>query len=200
VVEKFEWFMHKERESFTDIQFKNKMHLGREVLTAYYNTHISQWHKRVDLEYRISGVQIEGVPCIGFADKIEWHDQGAVVIDYKSGQVEKSTKELNPPTVDDNGGSYWRQMYFYKLLLDADSARRRVNMTRGEFHFVEKNKQGRYEVKRIDIMPEYLSWMRHKIKEVYEKIQNLEFGHGCNEDDCRWCKFVKQNQISFEMS
>jgi DNA helicase-2/ATP-dependent DNA helicase PcrA len=200
VVEKFEWFMHKERESFTDIQFKNKMHLGREVLTAYYNTHISQWHKQVDLEYRISGVQIEGVPCIGFADKIEWHDQGAVVIDYKSGQVENSVKELNPPKADDNGGSYWRQMYFYKLLLDADSARRRVNMTRGEFHFVEKNKQGRYEVKRIDIMPEYLSWMRHKIKEVYAKIQNLEFNQGCNEDDCRWCNFVKQNQISFEMS
>jgi DNA helicase-2/ATP-dependent DNA helicase PcrA len=72
-------------------------------------------------------------------------------------------------------------------------------MTRGEFHFVEKNKQGRYEVKRIDIMPEYLSWMRHKIKEVYAKIQNLEFNQGCNEDDCRWCNFVKQNQISFEV-
>ncbi len=198
-LKQFEWFMYKEREAFTDVQFENRTHLGKDVLVEYYNTHVTRWHKQVDLEYRISGVQIEGVPCIGFADKIEWYDNGVVVVDYKTGQVEKSVKELNAPTDTNDGGSYWRQMYFYKLLLDADSHRRRVNMLRGEFHFVEKSKQDRYEVKVIEIKPEYLTWMRSKIKEVYQKIQNLEFDKGCNEDDCRWCNFVKQNRISFEM-
>jgi DNA helicase-2/ATP-dependent DNA helicase PcrA len=195
----FEWFMYYEREAFTDVQFENKLHLGKVVLTEYYNTHVSHWHKNVELEYRISGVQIDGVPCIGFADKIEWYDNGVVVVDYKTGQVDNSRKELLPPGESDDGGSYWRQMYFYKLLLDADEKRRRVNMLRGEFHFVEKSKQNRYEVKVIDIEQQYLNWMRNKIKEVYCKIQNLEFDKGCNEEDCRWCNFVKQNRISFEM-
>lgn len=195
----FKWFMNKQREAFTDIQFENRMHLGIDVLTDYYNEHVNTWHKNVELEYTIRNVQIAGVPCTGVADKIELHEQGAVVIDYKTGKVEYAAKELKAPSDDDNGGDYWRQMHFYKLLLDADK-RKSIRMIRGEFHFVEKNAKDKYEVKPIEISETHLDWMRNKIKEVYDKIQNLEFDKGCNDENCYWCNFVKQNQITFEMN
>jgi DNA helicase-2/ATP-dependent DNA helicase PcrA len=196
----FELSMYKYRDAFTDIQFENRMHMGKEVLSEYYDAHVNTWYKNVEVEYRINNVQIEGVPCTGIADKIELYADGAVVIDYKTGNVEHGTKETLPPDTTQDGGSYWRQMHFYKLLLDAENKSRKINMLRGEFHFVEKNKKNAYEVKVINIEEQNLQWMRNKIKEVYERIQNAEFSKGCNDEKCYWCNFVKQNKISLVMN
>jgi DNA helicase-2/ATP-dependent DNA helicase PcrA len=52
----------------------------------------------------------------------------------------------------------------------------------------------------INIEEQNLQWMRNKIKEVYERIQNAEFSKGCNDEKCYWCNFVKQNKISLVMN
>ena len=32
------------------------------------------------------------------------------------------------------------------------------------------------------------------------KIQNHEFGHGCGEDNCYWCSFVKNEFVQIDLS
>ncbi len=198
----FTWFksrMNQEREAFTEIQFRNRTQLGEQVLNNYYDTNVTKWHKDVELEFKINQVQIHGVPCTGKMDKIEIFHQNVIVVDYKTGNPDNAAKNIKPPTDSDNGGEYWRQMYFYKLLIDAYKPNRNWNMIQGVFAFVEKNKRDEYENKVINIEPQYMDWMQNKVVEVYAKIQNLEFDKGCEEESCSYCNFVKQNQIAFDI-
>ena len=55
----------------------------------------------------------------GKLDKLEFDGKSVNVVDYKTGDIEKAKKKLNPPQEEDpNGGDYWRQAVFYKILVD----------------------------------------------------------------------------------
>ena len=101
------------------------MIFGKRTLVEYYENYKDLWghENELHLEKRFKQVECEGVPISGILDKVEVYKDYIIVVDYKTGKVEnaKRLKKLNEPKdEDDPGGDYWRQIVFYKLLIDHD--------------------------------------------------------------------------------
>lgn len=194
-LDEFKKQLSKQRDAFTDIEFKNRLAYGEQTLPDYYKKYIDNWNKNAMTEYTINNIEIDGVPCNGNLDKIEFLSPSEVnVIDYKTGKPENGQKKINPPTEKDpNGGDYWRQIVFYKMLLD-NYKREKWNMISGEIDFLEKesSKTKDFVKVKVPFSKDDISIVRAQVKDTYAKIMNHEFTQGCGEEDCRWCNFVKQ--------
>ncbi len=179
---------------FTKKEFERRSEYGDEFLPKLYTHYKTNWNKNVITEYSVNGAEYEGVPLTGKLDKIEFEGKNQVnVIDYKTGKSDNGKKKLNPPSEKDpNGGDYWRQILFYKILLDSDK-RKDFDMISGELDFLEPNKEGKFVKEKVVIDPHSLSIVKEQIKDTYKKIMNFEFTKGCGEEDCQWCSFVKYN-------
>lgn len=198
VLGSFRYKMRREEGSFTELQFERRMELGARIITEYYQHYLDSFNKVTLSEYNIGTVVVNGVPIKGKLDKIEFDGKNCVVVDYKTGNPEyASRKELHPPSEGNpNGGDYWRQMVFYKLLLDNFPAAREWTMTAGMFDFIEKNSKDEFVRFTVPIGAHDVTTVRQQIKQVYDSIMNHEFEQGCNEEDCRWCNFSRQYELS----
>jgi DNA helicase-2/ATP-dependent DNA helicase PcrA len=96
-----------------------------------------------------------------------------------------------PTEKDPNGGDYWRQAVFYKILIDNYKVND-WNVISTEFDFVEPVKEV-YTKSKIMILPQDVAFVTKQIETVYGKIMNQEFNTGCGKKDCSWCNFVKHN-------
>jgi DNA helicase-2/ATP-dependent DNA helicase PcrA len=194
----FTWFMRRHRESFTREQFTRRMEYGIDILTNYYNNYVTKWNKIVTVEMNIRNVLLDAIPLKGKIDKIEFDGKNATVIDYKTGDPEKSIDKLaRPGSKDPNGGDYWRQAIFYKLLVDLNPKDWKVSAV--EFDFVEPDKKKNYQRKRIDISSIDIDIVKEQIKDVWMKIQRKDFYTGCGKADCHWCNFVKTNKLAIAL-
>lgn len=194
----FTWFMRRHRESFTKEQFSRRMEYGVDILTHYYNYYVTKWNKIVAVEMNIRNVMLDDIPLKGKIDKIEFDGKSATVIDYKTGDPEKCADRLaRPGAKEPNGGDYWRQAVFYKLLVDLNP--KDWNVAAVEFDFVEPDKKKTYQKKRIDISSIDLDMVKEQIKDVWTKIQRRDFYTGCGKEDCHWCNFVKTNKLAIAL-
>lgn len=192
----FEWYMHRHRESFTQEQFDRRIEYGREILTNYYNQYVDNWNKIVATERSIRNIVVNGVPLKGKLDKLEFEGKMVNVVDYKTGDPERGIKKMNPPSEKEpNGGDYWRQAVFYKILLDNYDARD-WKVISSEFDFIEPDKKKVYHKQKIVISPEDVTTVKEQIRVVWEKIQAQDFYTGCGKEDCHWCNFVKTNNLA----
>ncbi len=196
VISYFNIYMRKHRESFTPEQFKKRMEYGPMILNDYYNKYVNQWNKVVAVERNIKGVVVAGVPLKGKVDKIEFDGKNVNVVDYKTGKYENAKKQFNAPnSKDENGGDYWRQAVFYKILIDNYNLKDwRVIST--EFDFIEPDEKKQYQKEKIEITPQDITTVTQQIKMVWDKIQARDFYTGCGKEDCKWCNFVKDNKIA----
>ncbi|MFH1005729.1 MAG: ATP-dependent DNA helicase [Bacteroidota bacterium] len=194
-VNAFKKILYMQRDSFTEIQYKNRIALGEKYLPEYYSKYVNSWDKIVLTEYKIVNVESDGIPINGKLDKIEFNGNEMNVVDYKTGKPENGLSKINPPNEKEpNGGDYWRQIVFYKILAD-NFKRENWKMISGEIDFVEKyEKENDFVKKKIIVTKEDIVIVKNQIKDVYSKIMNHEFNQGCGEKDCYWCNFVKQNQ------
>ena len=194
----FTWFMRRHRESFTKEQFSRRMEYGIDILTNYYNFYVNKWNKVVTIEMNIRNVLLDDIPLKGKIDKIEFDGKNATVIDYKTGDPEKCSDKLaRPGTKEVNGGDYWRQAIFYKLLLDLHTNDWHIGAV--EFDFVEPDKKKTYQRKRIDISSIDTDIVKQQIKQVWMKVQQKAFYTGCGKNDCHWCNFVKTNKLTIAL-
>ena len=192
----FEWYMHRNRESFSQEQFNRRMEYGIEVLSKYYDTHIQSFNKVVVIEHSIKGVTVGNVPIKGKLDKIEFDGKNVNVVDYKSGNPENGLKKLDAPNEKEpNGGDYWRQAVFYKILVDNKSGKD-WNAVSSEFDFIEPDTKKTYKKKKLVISPEDITTVTQQITTTWEKIQNKDFYTGCGKPKCTWCNFVKTNNLA----
>lgn len=192
----FDWYMHRHRESFTKAQFERRLEYGQEVLTNYYNKYIDQFNKIVAIERNIRNVVIAGVPLKGKLDKLEFDGRAVNVVDYKTGDPDKALNKLKPPNEKEpNGGDYWRQAVFYKILVD-NYPSKDWQVISTEFDFIEPDKKKEYRRHKLAISPADITTVTQQIKESWERIQNREFYTGCGKDDCHWCNFVKTNELA----
>lgn len=195
-IKDFEWFMHRHRESFTKEQFNRRMEYGQEVLSNYYNTYNNKWNKIVAIERNIRNVVVNGVPIKGKLDKLEFDGKEVNVVDYKTGDPEKAREKLKAPNdKEPNGGDYWRQAVFYKILVD-NYEQKNWKVVSSEFDFIEPDKKKNYRKEKIVITPQDITTVSHQISEVWQKIQNRDFYTGCGKEDCHWCNFVKTNNLA----
>jgi len=189
----FRWYMARNRDSFTKEDFKLRMDYGDKILPAYYNQNINVWNKAALTEHSIKNVEIEGVPVKGSLDKIEFAGKQVTVVDYKTGKVKYAKDKLLRPTNEQpNGGDYWRQAVFYKLLIDHD---RSINwdVISTIFEFVEPVSEGEYYKEKIVVGPQDVEDVTNQIKTVFQKIMAHDFNTGCGKKECDWCHFVKSN-------
>jgi DNA helicase II / ATP-dependent DNA helicase PcrA len=180
---------------FTLIEYKNYEEYGSKVvLPELYNAYINEWHKDVLLEHKIDNVEYKGIPIKGNVDKIEIFGKDVNVIDYKTGKYATSKAKLMPPTdKEPNGGDYWRQIIFYKLLIENDR-KTDYKVTSGELDFVEPDVTTKKQTKhKIFISPEDEQLVATQLTNAYTSIMNHEFSKGCGEEDCTWCTFVRYN-------
>ena len=192
----FAWYMQRHRESFTREQFARRMEYGQEVLNKYYDKYLNQWNKVVAIERNIKNVVIKGVPLKGKLDKLEFDGKMVNVVDYKSGDYDKAIPKLKPPNdKDPDGGSYWRQAVFYKILVD-NYEQKEWKVISTEFDFIEPDKKKVYQKARIVISPEDITTVTQQITDVWQKIQNRDFYKGCGKPECHWCNFVKSHDLA----
>ncbi len=190
-------FFQKEMERlaawFSKKGFEYRFQSGTAYLDAFYETNNKHWHKKVKLEYKISNLEIDGVPLTGVIDKVELHEQGrAHIVDYKTGKV-KEEKLRTPTSRNPQGGSYWRQLVFYKLLFE-NYKNTPYSAPTAEIIWLEPNNKGEFVSRIIEITESDTRLLKTMLRENYEKIMNQEFYEGCGAKDCSWCNFLRLQQ------
>ena len=199
LIEYFRKGMYHHKGHFTDDQYTNMSALGEKVLTAYYDAYLVKedtssctYHQEVP----IKEAEYDGVPIKGFLDKVvvPKGSRRVDVVDYKTGKFKKA-KISRPNDKNQEGGDYWRQLVFYKMLLMSD---RKYNwdMSLGVIDFVEPDtKTGDFVKKSLEILPNDVVEVGGQIKKTWTAIHNHEFDRGCGEDDCHWCQFVANDYV-----
>ncbi|ANH82635.1 DNA helicase UvrD [Niabella ginsenosidivorans] len=191
----FKWYMRRHRQNFTKETFDRRMEQGAIILPEYYNNYIGAWNKVVMVELNIKNVVVNGVPLKGKLDKLEFNGKEVNVVDYKTGSIKYAQPKLKPPSEKDpNGGDYWRQAVFYKLLVDHYD-QKNWTVTSTEFDFIEPDEKKNFIKQKIIILPEHLEIVKQQITDTWQRIQNREFYKGCGKADCHWCNFVKDNRL-----
>jgi DNA helicase-2/ATP-dependent DNA helicase PcrA len=194
----FTWSMLRNRESFTRESFERRLEYGRDILANYYDTYLPQWNKVVSVERNIRSVVVSGVPLKGKIDKLEFDGNLVNVVDYKTGDYEKAIKDYQkfarPGPQNPDGGDYWRQAVFYKILLD-NYRQKNWQVISTEFDFIEPDKQKTYHREKVVITPDDVRLVTQQIVSTWTKIQNKAFYTGCGKQDCVWCNFVKDNKL-----
>ncbi|MGB3073709.1 MAG: PD-(D/E)XK nuclease family protein, partial [Chitinophagales bacterium] len=196
MVNDFIAYMLRSKLSFTEKQFNNRMELGKQLLPSFYDFYVTKWNKTVVLEYFIQDIEVNGVPLKGKLDKIEFSGDEVNVIDYKTGSLlnARKNKKLNPPDEENPiGGDYWRQLVFYKILLD-NLKTKNWKMKTGIIDFIEEDaKSGGFHQFPLQVTAEEVNVVKEQIKTSYDAIMNHQFYTGCGKEDCRWCDFVRNN-------
>ncbi len=192
----FNWYMHRHRENFTKEAFERRIEYGDGVLRNYYDKYINSFNKVVAVERNIRGVVVNNVPLKGKLDKLEFTGKEINVVDYKSGDIDKALPKLKGPNEKEpEGGDYWRQAVFYKLLID-NYEQKDWKVISTEFDFVEPDKKKEYRKEKIIITPSDTETVKQQITDTWNKIQNKEFYTGCGKEECHWCNFVKDNKLA----
>ena len=184
--------LEKYRSHFTDEEYEDKVQYAEVLLPEYYKEYIDKWSKVVVLEYDITNAQVDGIPVSGKLDKLEFDGNMVNVVDYKTGNPDNSkTKLYGASEKYPEGNDYWRQIVFYKILMDADK-KRPWEMISGEMDYLERNRKDEFVKAKIVVKPSDTDLVIKQIKEAYTGMNEHHFD-GCGEDTCQWCNFVQDN-------
>lgn len=180
------------RSHFTAKEYENYAKYGTTILTEYYENYHTEWltPRKYELEYNIPITEYKGVPISGKLDRLNIYDGYITVTDYKTGRYD-TQKLKNPDEKNPEGGDYWRQIMFYKLLLDADKRNNYV-LKNGIMDFIEKDKD-QYRRKDFSISTQETEFVGDQLVQAYKDIKNHVFTPGCEDEKCRWCNFVTRN-------
>ena len=195
--------MGEHKSHFTAKEFDDLMAYGEMSLKkyfAFYMTGISL-PKSIHLEYKIDNAECRGVPIKGVLDKVEIFKDYVEVMDYKTGNFENvdTKKKLRAPDEKNpDGGDYWRQIAFYKILLDSDK-KHNWTMTSGDIDFVEPSKKtGEFSRKSYVVSPDDLEVVGDQIEQTWKNIHDHNFNQLCDDERCYWCNFVRNDYVFSE--
>jgi DNA helicase-2/ATP-dependent DNA helicase PcrA len=182
---RFEKAMSKEFLNAND--YKDCMYKGKMILEKLMENS-SEIFKVGSISEKSMGaysINWEGIPLSGNIDLIEFvsDDKKHVsVMDYKTGNPDNSSDKLSVKGM----GDYYKQILFYKLLIDNVPA---LNWTvdKGIIFFVEPNtKTGEMISKEYVLNDMDYQQLKEIVKDVYNKIINFEFddiGDKCDNDE-----------------
>jgi DNA helicase II / ATP-dependent DNA helicase PcrA len=178
-----------DREPLTAAQRKNVERDAVSALEKYLAFHAASFAPPVDVEYNFGkhDVHLDDVQLTGKVDRIDFiHQTKADVsfVDYKS-MKPFSRAAIQGETANSTGDSY-RQLLFYMLLAELDS-RFIFQPKEAVLSFVRENEKSEFINESFQPQKEEIEALKKTIKEVWGKIQKLEFG--CEEGECRKCDF-----------
>ena len=186
---------------FTIREFEDMSSYGQIVLSKYFAEYLENFVRssvQYALEVKIENAEYQGVPIKGVLDRVDIQDYNAVVTDYKTGNFQKPSTRIKLKSPDDKtpqGGDYWRQIVFYKLLMDSDQTNK-WRMHSGVIDFIEPDrKNDSFKQQQFFVSNEHVQIVGRQITETWKKINEHQFEKGCGEDDCYWCDFVQNNYV-----
>lgn len=189
------------REVFTKETLQRFSEYGEEVLDKYFDKYYNPAPKGefILTEYPLTKVVINEVPLKGFTDKIQFWGNDIVITDFKTGNLVKAKArgdfDLPGTEKKPQGGNYWRQAVFYKLLADNLPGKNwKVQYT--QFDFVEPNSKNEFDLLRVDVDSEAIDIVKQQITSAWQKIKQHDFYTGCGKPDCEWCNFIKDNKLA----
>jgi len=193
--------MRSHKSHFTDQEYQDMTDYGDKILSQYLEHQLSQIEKseRYELEIKIKEAHYKNVPIKGVLDRVDVKSGGEIVVtDYKTGNYTKTktSRNLKPPD-DKNelGGDYWRQIVFYKLLVDSDK-KHNWNMTTGYVDFVEpKQKTTEFKREKFVVSPQHIETVGQQIEASWQRIRDHDFNRLCDHEDCYWCDFVRNDYV-----
>jgi len=175
---------------------------GTNALGGYFDTYNNTWVPNSLSEYGIAGVFVDliDVPNAaghvtkillrGKLDKVEFiSDTRVNVVDYKTRQPQ--TRNAITGETKSSSGDYFRQLVFYKLLLDGHENGKYL-MESGEIDFIEPNEKGVYRKEKFFIEPKDTKNLTKIIQDVSKEILSFSFTEKtCGNTDCEFCDLRK---------
>jgi DNA helicase-2/ATP-dependent DNA helicase PcrA len=202
LISRLQWHLHFHREVFSKESLARFTEYGSQCLSDFYDAFFANSSEEfVRTEVPLEAM-LEEVPLKGFADKVQYWGHEVLITDFKTGSIDKSNKrcEFAEPghPQKPEGGNYWRQAVFYKILFDRQ--RNKNKELRGvEFLFIEPNAKKEFDKRKIVITPDHEEVVLEQIKDSWQKIQSHDFYTGCGKTDCHWCNFVKDHKLYVAM-
>ena len=174
----------------TENDFNEVLTKGKKALVGWWEAYHGGWERNVLTEFKIKGVLLtDEIRLTGVLDKLEFTGSSneVRVVDYKTKQPMSRNAILGETKTDDDG-NYFRQLVFYKLLLDKYENNKYV-MKEGVIDFIEPGDNGRYKTESFEVTPENVVELEAVIKQVAEEILNLTFwSKRCDDKKCEYCK------------
>ena len=197
---RFQFHINDQCEVFTKESLQRFMEHGEAVLNKYYDKYYTPAPKGdfILTEYPLTKIVFRDIPLKGFTDKIQFWKNDIVITDFKTGSIEKAKRrgEFDLPGSEKkpDGGNYWRQAVFYKILVD-NLPGKNWNVLHTQFDFVEPNGKDEFAIQKLFITAEEVDKVKEQIVTVWDKIHQHDFYTGCGKPECAWCKFAKDNKI-----
>ncbi|HEY0355917.1 MAG TPA: PD-(D/E)XK nuclease family protein, partial [Flavisolibacter sp.] len=194
---RFRWNMENNRQVFTRESLQRFTDHGIKCLEAFHQKYFAGARDEfIRTEVPIEAVY-NSIPLKGFIDKMQYNNNQVTITDFKTGSLDKASKrfdfaEPGHPKKPE-GGNYWRQAVFYKILFDYQRTKNK-ELAGVSFHFIEPI-DGEFDEKKIIVTPGHEEIVKSQIKETWEKIQAHDFYKGCGQKECYWCNFVKDHKI-----
>ncbi|OHB20675.1 MAG: hypothetical protein A2666_01400 [Parcubacteria group bacterium RIFCSPHIGHO2_01_FULL_47_10b] len=196
------------RQPVTPEEYKELLQKGTDTLGTYFDTYAATWPLQVQTEVRMKGVILDDIPLTGILDRVEYvelatgesDEQKLVrVIDYKTGKRKTRNALLGKTAAADI--NYYRQLVFYKLLLDLDTPRG-LRMREGVIDFVEPAENGTLYTEQFEIDTKETSALTELLRKTAHDISTLAFwDYQCKDkdkDECEWCKLGEQLRGSLQ--
>lgn len=200
LLSRFEYHLINEREVFSRESLQRFQQYGNDILRKYFNRYYLPAPKGdfILTEFPLTKVVVRQIPLKGFTDKIQFWGKDIVITDFKTGSLAKarSRGEFELPGGDKRpeGGNYWRQAVFYKILVD-NLPGKNWKVLHTQFDFVEPNSKDEFDVQRLEITPAEVETVTRQIEETWNRIQQHDFYTGCGKPECEWCNFAKNNHL-----
>lgn len=185
--------MHQRQFYFPKDEYEHRLKMGEENLVIFYDQYHEDWVVNCHTELRIQNVEIEGVPIKGVIDRIDvLNDHELRIVDYKTGSHKKD--KIRSPKLPNHpeGGSYWRQLIFYKLLIENKGSEHRKVST-ASISYLDLDNEGKLFEHQVKISTQEVKDFKQLLSDSYQRIMDQEFYTGCGKETCEWCQFVTEN-------
>ncbi len=183
-----------QKELLSEKDYKEKLDYGRAVITDYFDAQGESLSSNItsEINFARDGVNLDGIPITGKIDKLAPDplspENGLIVSDFKTGNADNGLRESK------EGGDYWRQLVFYKILCDNSPRFKKTfagkQVTRSQIEFLEKSRStGRHEIAAIEVSPAAVAEVTENIRFAHDQIQKQQFDKIDRSDPCDRCPF-----------
>jgi DNA helicase-2/ATP-dependent DNA helicase PcrA len=164
---------------------------GKEHLSVWYDTYHTTWAPSYKSEYHVEVEyprNVDGVPRVllrGDIDALAFASStGVHVLDYKTG-APKSRNAIQGLTKNDTG-DYFRQLTFYRLLLDTEGKYTCLDAT---LDFLQPDTKGKMHKETFEITNDHVESLCTEIDRAVKEIWDLSFWERrCEEEECEFCR------------
>lgn len=182
--------LHLRQYGFSPEEYRIWEKRGKSALEVFFKSH--KWSPEARSELKIDGIEFnfggQKINLRGKIDSVIFSGDRADVVDFKTGRV-KSRNEILGKTKSSNGAMF-RQLVFYKLLLER--MKKGLKVDAGAIEFVEPDAKGRYKKEVFSLSMEDRQAVEKEIARAAKEIYGLSFWkETCGKRDCEYCRLRK---------